>query len=116
MDSQSRREIAENPELTLITACPSSFRSLKDAFPKKRILFYWDLMQDVIGIPQEEVRSDVKLLLHREDTMADSIRWVLDKLGCQWEDTDEKADLSSQDRDCRQILGLLFGTGKAEIP
>ena len=37
---------------TLITACPSSYHSLKETFPGRKVLFYWDLMQDLIGIPR----------------------------------------------------------------
>lgn len=91
---------------TLITACPSSFRSLKEAVPERKILFYWDLMQDLIGIPQDAFREDVKL--HLQGGTGDSVHWVLDQLGCQW--TDEQQNMEVSDRDCRQVLGLLFDT------
>ena len=94
---------------TLITACPSSYRSLKKAVPDRKVLFYWDLMQDLIGLPGPHHPEDASLLLHNEDGVSDSFRWVLDQLGCQWsEDPSPKDPLKDPDRDCRQVLGLLF--------
>ena len=97
---------------TLITACPSSYRSLKEAFPERKVLFYWDLMQDLIGVPQEVLKTDVSIHLHGETK--DSVQWVLSQLGCQWQDApQQEAGLLEADHDCRQVLGLLFGdTGK----
>ena len=92
---------------TLITACPSSFRTLKDAAPGRKVLFYWDLMQDLIGVPREAFAEDVKLHLH--DSTGDSVHWVLEQLGCRWSQEPGCENLSEQDQDCRQVLGLLFG-------
>ena len=104
------REIENNPSQVLITACPSSFRTLREALPQRRVLFYWDLMQDLIGIPQETFLEETRLLIHPGDGMGESIHWVLDQLGCQWSEDSAAVDLKTADRDCRQILGLLFGT------
>ena len=98
----------------LITACPSSFQALRRANTGHRVLFYWDLMQDLIGIPQEAFSRDgeASLLLRSTDALDDSIRWVLDQLDCSWQDHPPKqnrSELETADRNCRQILGLLFG-------
>ena len=99
--------LERHPSQVLITACPSSYESLRKAVPDRRVLFYWDLMHDIIGMPREEDRSGDSLRLHTDDP---SIRWVVEKLGCQWSEAEEQSDSLSADRDCRQILGLLFGT------
>lgn len=94
----------------LITACPSSFQALRTSAKHHRVLFYWDLMQDLIGIPGDALdQSDTQLQLSGADKIGDSVRWVLDKLNCQWTEGSSGADLQTLDRDCRQILGLLFG-------
>ena len=93
---------------TLITACPSSYHSLKEAFPHRKVLFYWDLMQDLIGIPSEVLKTDVSL--HLEGETGASVRWVLSQLGYESPETERRSpNLSAADQDCRQILGLLFG-------
>ena len=93
---------------TLITACPSSYHSLKEAFPDRKVLFYWDLMQDLIGIPQEILHRDVSL--HLEGETGASVRWVLSQLGYESPESEaQNPDLSAADHDCRQVLGLLFG-------
>ena len=97
----------------LITACPSSFRALRETVTHQRVLFYWDLMEDLIGIPQQAFSQDedASLLLHGSDSIGHGIRWVLDQLGCQVESAQPRSapSLEEADRDCRQILGLLFG-------
>ena len=99
--------LQRNPAQILITACPSSYESLRSALPDRRVLFYWDLMHDIIGMPREEGGSTEPVQLHTEDA---SLRWVLDRLGCQWTEAEEPAAPLSADQDCRQVLGLLFGT------
>ena len=93
---------------TLITVCPSSYRSLKEAFPERKVLFYWDLMQDLIGIPQEVLKTDVSL--HLQGETGSSVRWVLSQLGYESPENEPRnPNLSAADHDCRQVLGLLFG-------
>ena len=94
----------------LITACPSSFRSLKEALPQRRVLFYWDLMQDLIGMPEQETEEDTSLLLG--EGVGESVRWVIRQLGCRYEEETSCSSLDP-DRDCRQVLGLLFGIHQA---
>ncbi len=100
-------EIEKSPSQVLITACPSSFQSLRAAVPGRKILYYWDLMHDLIGMPQDGAPEEASLLLH--DGVGDSVRWVLDRLGCQWTEENTIPDTHEADRDCRQVLGLLFG-------
>lgn len=108
------QELNLHPNQILITACPSSFSSLRQAVPHRRILFYWDLMHDIIGMPRENAGIRDSLLLHTGDGLEDSVRWVLDKLGCQWTQAGDQPDLLTADQDCRQILGLLFGLQEAD--
>ena len=98
--------LAASPSQILITACPSSFRALQEAAPDRKILFYWDLMQDLIGIPGEAYQQDASLHLH--DDVGSSVRWVLDQLGCKWSEDPRNRDVKSADHNCRQVLGLLF--------
>ena len=100
--------LEQSPCETLITACPSSYHSFKEAFPNRKVLFYWDLMQDLIGIPQEVLKTDVSL--HLEGETGASVRWVLSQLGYESPENESRNPaLSAADHDCRQVLGLLFG-------
>ena len=100
--------IEASPEQVLITACPSSFHSLREAVPDRRILFYWDLMQDLIGMPETPAHPDFSLLIKGDSSVSQSVRWALSQLGGQWQE-----EAGDPDRDCRQVLGLLFGVNKA---
>ena len=99
------------PAQVLITACPSSFQMLRENLKNHRILFYWDLMQDLIGIPRVTNAAREKIRLQGTASLGEGFRWVLDQLDGQWADTlpGEDPDLETADKDCRKILGLLFG-------
>ena len=101
-------QISLYPSQVLITACPSGYTRLRETFPERKILFYWDLMHDLIGIPNEIQYSEQSVKLHKNTDPADSIRWVLSRLNCEWTETDSPADLHIADGECRQVLGLLF--------
>ena len=107
------KELGGSEDQILISACPSSFRSLKEAVPHRRVLFYWDLMHDLIGMPEDRAKEDTDLLLRSGDGIGDSVRWVIDQLGCETQQAPQKDSLDP-DRDCRQVLGLLFGVSNGQ--
>lgn len=80
----------------IITVCPSCFKIFKETAKNQRVISYWDLMHDLIGIPESAKGigkgSDVVFNIHDscvtrdEPTHHASIRWMLDQMGYQWED------------------------------
>ncbi len=80
----------------IITVCPSCFKIFKQTAKNQKVISYWDLMHDLIGLP-EQARgigkgSDVVFNIHDscvtrdEPTHHASIRWMLDQMGYRWED------------------------------
>lgn len=78
----------------IITVCPSCFKIFKETAKNQRVISYWDLMHDLIGIP-EAARgigkgSDVVFNFHDscvtrdEPTHHESVRWMMDQMGYQW--------------------------------
>ena len=110
--------LRDRQDSTVITACPSSYQALTQALPDRRILFYWDLMQELIGLPQTSLTEAKgrELMLHGTDQVSTSIRWVLEKLSCQVPQDQSAPSLQTADQDCRQILGLLFGNTEIKEP
>ena len=82
----------------IITVCPSCFKVFKATAKNQRVIAYWDLMKNLIGIPKEAkgigANSDVVFNIHDscvtrdELTHHESVRWVLDQLGYKWEEID----------------------------
>ena len=80
----------------IITVCPSCFKIFKETAKNQRVITYWDLMRDLIGVPAESKGigegSDVTFNIHDscvtrdEITHHESVRWVLDELGYNWEE------------------------------
>ena len=91
-------EIDETNADVIITICPSCYNVYK-ATSNKKVISYWDLMKDEIGIPvsQKEVgeKSDVVFNFHdscvtREVTSHhESVRWILGELGYKYEEIDK---------------------------
>ena len=98
--------LESSQDQVLITACPSGYQTLRQAFPQRKVLFYWDLMHDLIGLPETHADKSGSPSLKTGGTVSESIRWVLSQLNCQTEPV--FTDSPDPDRDCRQILGLLF--------
>ena len=83
----------------IITVCPSCFKIFKATAKNQRVISYWDLMHDLIGIPESAkgigVGSDVTFNIHDscvtrdEPTHHKSIRWVLDQMGYKWEEIEK---------------------------
>ncbi len=80
----------------IITVCPSCYKVFKETAKNQRVISYWDLMHDLIGIPEASKgigkNSDVVFNIHDSCVTRDvtshheSVRWVLDQLGYQWEE------------------------------
>ncbi len=80
----------------IITVCPSCYKIFKATAKNQKVIAYWDLMHDLIGIPQEAkgigATSDVVFNIHDSCTTRDeishheSVRWVLDELAYKWEE------------------------------
>lgn len=78
----------------IITVCPSCYKVFKEAAKNQKVIAYWDLMKNLIGIPETArgigTGSDVVFNIHdscvtRDETSHhESVRWVLDELGYNW--------------------------------
>ena len=80
----------------IITVCPSCFKVFKETAKNQKVIAYWDLMHDLIGLPEGAKGigkgSDVIFNIHDSCVTRDelthhaSVRWILDELGYQWEE------------------------------
>lgn len=78
----------------IITVCPSCYKVFKETAKNQKVIVYWDLMKNLIGIPEAArgigTGSDVVFNIHdscvtRDETSHhESVRWVLDELGYKW--------------------------------
>ena len=78
----------------IITVCPSCYKVFKETAKNQKVIAYWDLMKNLIGIPETArgigTGSDVVFNIHdscvtRDETSHhESVRWVLDELGYNW--------------------------------
>lgn len=78
----------------IITVCPSCYKVFKETAKNQKVIAYWDLMKNLIGIPEAAkgigTGSDVVFNIHdscvtRDETSHhESVRWVLDELGYNW--------------------------------
>ena len=78
----------------IITVCPSCYKVFKETAKNQKVIAYWDLMKNLIGIPETArgigIGSDVVFNIHdscvtRDETSHhESVRWVLDELGYNW--------------------------------
>ena len=107
-------QLKQNPAQVLISACPSSFQILREKLSGRRILFYWDLMQSIIGLPDASPQEAAQVRLHGS-LASDSMRWALSQLGASWQEEDRQSTLENADRDARQVLGLLFGSNPNSV-
>ncbi len=79
----------------IITICPSCYQVYSNTSDKK-VISYWDLMREEIGIPEESKgrgeNSDVIFNIHdscvtrKVTSHHDSVRWILDELGYKYEE------------------------------
>ena len=80
----------------IITVCPSCYKTFKATAKNQKVIAYWDLMKDLIGLPEESkgigAGSDVVFNIHDSCVTRDvtshheSVRWILDELGYKWEE------------------------------
>ena len=83
----------------IVTVCPSCFKIFKATAKNQKVISYWDLMYNLIGIPESAkgigVGSDVTFNIHDscvtrdEPTHHASVRWVLDQMGYKWEEIEK---------------------------
>lgn len=83
----------------VITVCPSCFKIFKETATNQRVISYWDLMHDLIGVPENckniGAESDVIFNIHDscvtrdEPTHHANVRWVLDQMGYKWEEIEK---------------------------
>ena len=83
----------------IVTVCPSCFKIFKATAKNQKVISYWDLMYNLIGIPESAkgigAGSDVVFNIHDscvtrdEPTHHQSIRWVLDQMGYKWEEIEK---------------------------
>ena len=80
----------------IITVCPSCYKTFKATAKNQKVIAYWDLMKDLIGLPEgakgKGLSSDVVFNFHDSCVTRDvsshheSVRWILDELGYKWEE------------------------------
>ena len=78
----------------IITVCPSCYKVFKETAKNQRVIAYWDLMKNLIGIPEtaKEIGkgSDIVFNIHDSCVTRDeishheSVRWILDEMGYDW--------------------------------
>ena len=86
----------------IITVCPSCFKTFKETAKNQKVIAYWDLMHDLIGIPEQAkgigLDSDIVFNIHDscvtrdEITHHQSIRWLLDQMGYKWEEIERSGE------------------------
>ena len=82
----------------IITVCPSCYSDFSKTAKGKRVISYWDLMKNLIGIPDGAKgvgeNSDVVFNIHDSCVTRDvishheSVRWILDELGYKWSEVE----------------------------
>lgn len=97
----------------VITVCPSCFKVFKETCKNQKVISYWDLMHNLIGIPEESKgigkNSDIIFNIHdscvtrNEVTHHESVRWVLDQLGYKWEEIER----NGQNTRCCGVGGMV---------
>ena len=80
----------------IITVCPSCYKVFQETAKNQKVIAYWDLMKNLIGLPEGTkgvgIGSDVVFNIHdscvtrNETSHHESVRWLLDELGYQWEE------------------------------
>ena len=97
----------------IITVCPSCFKVFKATAKNQKVIAYWDLMHNLIGLPEGSkgigADSDVVFNIHDscvtrdEVTHHESVRWLLDELGYKWEEVER----SGKNTRCCGVGGMV---------
>lgn len=79
----------------IVTICPSCYKVYENTSDKK-IISYWDLMREKIGIPQsqKDIGKDSDVVFNIHDSCVtrnvtshhENVRWILDELGYKYEE------------------------------
>ncbi|MGL5069113.1 MAG: FAD-dependent oxidoreductase [Sarcina sp.] len=82
----------------IITVCPSCYADFTKTAKGKRVISYWDLMKNLIGVPDNArgigEGSDVVFNIHDSCVTRDvishheSVRWILDEMGYKWSEVE----------------------------
>lgn len=93
--SRVQNEIEKLNADVIVTLCPSCFNTYKK-YSGKKVISYWDLMKEEIGIPvkQKEIGSASDVIFNIHDSCPtrnmtshhDSVRWILKELGYKIEE------------------------------
>ena len=86
----------------VITVCPSCFKVFEATCKNQRVISYWDLMRNLIGVPEQSkgigLNSDITFNIHDSCVTRDmtshheSVRWVLDQLGYRWSEIERNGN------------------------
>ncbi|MDQ0149575.1 FAD-dependent oxidoreductase [Eubacterium multiforme] len=78
----------------IVTICPSCYKVYSETVKNQKVISYWDLMREEIGLPKEAVsigaESDVVFNIHDSCVTRDvishheSVRWMLDEMNYKW--------------------------------
>ena len=100
----------------VITVCPSCYKVFSATCKNQRVISYWDVMHDLIGIPASAKgigeSSDVVFNIHDSCVTRDqtshhaSIRWMLDEMGYKWTEIEK----SGTDTRCCGVGGMVCST------
>ncbi len=103
----------------IITVCPSCYKIFKETAKNQKVIAYWDLMRMLIGVPEASKGigegSDIIFNIHdscvtRDETSHhESVRWVLDQLGYQWEEIEK----NGQNTRCCGVGGMVCSSDPA---
>lgn len=87
-------EIEEMGAEVIITICPSCYKVYSSTVKNKKVISYWDLMREHIGLPKQALNigenSDIVFNIHDSCPTRDvpshhkSIRWILDEMNYKW--------------------------------
>ncbi|MEG1480799.1 FAD-dependent oxidoreductase [Clostridium sp.] len=82
----------------IVTICPSCYKVYSETCKNQRVISYWDLIKEEIGMPHEAIGigelSDIVLNIHDSCVTRDieshheSVRWILDKMKYKWSEID----------------------------
>lgn len=78
----------------IVTICPSCYKVYSETAKNQKVISYWDLMREEIGLPEEALaigeESDVVFNIHDSCVTRDvishheSVRWMLDEMKYKW--------------------------------
>ena len=97
----------------VITVCPSCFKVFEATCKNQRVISYWDLMRNLIGVPacSKGVGKDSDITFNIHDSCVtrdmtshhESVRWVLDQMGYSWSEIER----NGQNTRCCGVGGMV---------